>query len=100
MAAEEHEMTNEEIVKGIQTQINVAMALRMMALCFERFYGNADFSPYARRRADHLNKTAKLFIAHALKLIAANKSAVEQWMEMRKATGGLNEESHTKMSTP
>jgi hypothetical protein len=79
-------MSNDEIVKGINEQVYVAMALRMMALCFERFYGVENFTLYAQQRVAHLNKMAGLFTAHALRLIAAHKTAVEQWMEQRQAS--------------
>lgn len=73
-------MSSDEIVKRINEQVCVAIALRMTALCFERFYGVENFTPYAKQRVAHLNKTAGLFTAHALKLIAAHKPVVEEWM--------------------
>lgn len=78
-------LSDEEIVKRIQSQINVAVALRVMARFCQRFYGVHSFSSYAEQRVRHLNKMAGLFTAHALKLIAVHKEAVTRWMEAQRA---------------
>lgn len=76
-------MTDGEIVAKINGQLHVAMALRIMAQCYERFYGVERFSPYAQRRVEHLNKTAGLFTAHALRLLAAHRIAAARWLDAR-----------------
>lgn len=78
-------MNSEQIVAAINSQMTVAIALRMTAQCYERFYGVDNFQSYAQQRVKHLNKMAGLFTAHALKLIAQHKPAVEEWMVKRGA---------------
>ena len=80
---EAKEMTDEEIVSGIQSQLVIAMGCRMAALHCERFYEHAQFGAHAQRKAKHLNKMAGLFTAHAIRLIASHKAAVMQWMETK-----------------
>ena len=76
-------MSDEEIVAKINSQLYVAMALRMMAQCYERFYGVGNFQPYAQGRVEHLNKMAGLFTAHALRLLATHRLAAARWLDAR-----------------
>jgi heme-degrading monooxygenase HmoA len=79
-------MSDEETVKRIQSQMGVAVALRMMAQTLERFYGTEHCSDYARRRVEHLNNMAGLFTAHVLRLIATHRLAVARWLDARAGT--------------
>jgi hypothetical protein len=87
-------MMDAQIVAKIQEQINVAIALRMMAQCFERFSVVGDFHSYAQGRVKHLNKMAGMFTAHAFRLLATHRLAASRWMDTRKAN---LEESDTRL---
>lgn len=69
-------MTNAEIVRLISIQISIAAMLALLARITER---------HDQAKAERLREKARPFILHSLKLIAANKSAVEQWMENTKS---------------
>jgi len=75
-------MTDEAIVKAIMSQLTVAIALRVLANATERFLPES-FDPPRRGRIDHLRQRSGLFTAHALRLIAAHRPALERWMASR-----------------
>lgn len=70
-------LTDEEIVSKITSQTSVAISLEIMARCVERF------DPANSVRIKHLQETARLFVVHAIKLIAIHRKAVARWMKAR-----------------
>jgi hypothetical protein len=64
---------SDEIVRKISTQLNVAVALSLMARFTERLTGDT-------AKATRLREKAALFVVHAIKLLAAHKIVVEEWM--------------------
>jgi hypothetical protein len=70
-------MTDGEIVSKINMQLYVAIALQIMASCTERL------DPLNTIRIEHLHKTAGLFTAHALRLLATHRGAAARWMDAR-----------------
>lgn len=71
------EATDEEIVKKICIQTNLAVGLRIYA--DQLALRNTD-DP----RIDRLRKAAGMIIVHVLKLVATHRLAVARWMESRK----------------
>lgn len=69
-------MSDDEIAHRIALQVNIAGALSLHARLTEHYMHDTV-------KADRLRSKAALFIAHALKLIAAHKDAVERWTQSR-----------------
>lgn len=65
-------MTAVELMPKVFTQLHVAICLQTEAYLVERLAGDVD-------KATRLRGTATLFVAHALKVMAVHRDAVEEW---------------------